>query len=29
LDRHYLPVRVRRSDEAGNEMELSILSITP
>jgi len=29
LDRHYLPVRVRRSDEAGNEMELGILSITP
>ena len=29
LDRHYLPVRVRRSDEAGSEMELSILSITP
>ena len=28
IDRHYLPVRVRRSDEAG-EMELSILSITP
>lgn len=29
IDRHYLPVRVRRSDEAGSEMELSILSITP
>jgi hypothetical protein len=29
LDRHYLPVRVRRSDEVGNEMELSIQSITP
>lgn len=29
LDRHYLPVRVRRSDEAGSEMELSIQSITP
>jgi hypothetical protein len=29
LDRYYLPVRVRRSDEAGSEMELTILSITP
>ncbi len=29
IDRHYLPVRMRRSDEAGGEMELSILSITP
>jgi hypothetical protein len=29
IDRHYLPVRVRRSDEAGSEMVLSILSITP
>ncbi|MDP3126167.1 MAG: DUF3108 domain-containing protein [Thiobacillus sp.] len=29
IDRHYLPVRMRRSDEADSEMELSILSITP
>jgi len=29
IDRHYLPVRVRRSDEADSDMELSILSITP
>ena len=29
IDRHYLPVRVLRSDEAGNEMELSVQAITP
>lgn len=29
IDRHYLPVRVLRSDEKGNEMELRIQSITP
>ena len=29
IDRYYLPVRMRRSDEADSDMELSILSITP
>ena len=29
LDRYYLPVRVLLSDDAGREMELSILSIAP
>jgi len=29
IDRHYLPVRIRRSDESDSDMELSILSITP
>ena len=27
VDRHYLPVRVLRSDDKGNEMELVVLSI--
>jgi hypothetical protein len=29
IDRHYLPVRMLRSDEDGNEMELSVRSIAP
>jgi len=29
IDRLYLPVRVLRSDEAGNEVELSVQTITP
>lgn len=29
IDRHYLPVRVLRSDEAGREMELRVQSIAP
>jgi hypothetical protein len=29
IDRHYLPVRVLRSDDKGNEMELVLLSISP
>jgi hypothetical protein len=29
IDRHYLPVRVVRSDDKGNEVELRLLSITP
>ncbi|MDZ7594284.1 MAG: DUF3108 domain-containing protein [Thiobacillus sp.] len=29
IDRHYLPVRVLRSDDNGNEMELVLLSISP
>ncbi|OYX28218.1 MAG: hypothetical protein B7Z03_12180 [Hydrogenophilales bacterium 32-62-9] len=29
IDRHYLPVRIRRSDESDSDMELSIQSITP
>ena len=29
IDRHYLPVRVLRSDEDGNEIELSVQAITP
>lgn len=29
IDRYYLPVRMRRSDEADSDMELSILSIMP
>lgn len=29
VDRHYLPVRVLRSDDKGNEMELVLLSISP
>jgi len=29
IDRHYLPVRVLRSDDKGNEMELALLSISP
>jgi hypothetical protein len=29
IDRHYLPVQVLRSDEEGNEMELSVQAITP
>lgn len=29
IDRHYLPVRVLRSDDKGNEVELRVQSITP
>ena len=29
IDRHYLPVRVLRSDDRGSEMELVLLSISP
>jgi hypothetical protein len=29
VDRHYLPVRVLRSDDKGSEMELVLLSISP
>jgi hypothetical protein len=29
IDRHYLPVRVLKSDDKGNEMELRVLSIAP
>lgn len=29
IDRHYLPVRVLRSDDKGNEMEMRIQSIAP
>jgi len=29
IDRHYLPVRVLRSDDKGGEMELVLLSISP
>ncbi len=29
IDRHYLPVRVLRSDDEGHEMELRVQSITP
>ncbi|HEX7971038.1 MAG TPA: DUF3108 domain-containing protein [Thiobacillus sp.] len=29
VDRHYLPVRVLKSDEKGNEMELRVQSIAP
>lgn len=29
IDRHYLPVRVLRSDDKGSEMELVLLSISP
>jgi hypothetical protein len=29
IDRHYLPVRVLRSDDKGGEMELRVLSIAP
>ncbi|PKO73860.1 MAG: DUF3108 domain-containing protein [Betaproteobacteria bacterium HGW-Betaproteobacteria-17] len=29
IDRHYLPARVLRSDDKGNEMELVLLSISP
>ncbi len=29
IDRHYLPVRVLRSDDAGREMELRVQSIAP
>jgi len=29
IDRHYLPVRVLRSDDQGSEMELVLLSISP
>ncbi|OYW15409.1 MAG: hypothetical protein B7Z46_00425 [Hydrogenophilales bacterium 12-64-6] len=29
IDRHYLPVRVLRSDDAGREMELRVRSIAP
>jgi len=29
IDRHYLPVRVLRSDDTGSEMELVLLSISP
>lgn len=29
IDRHYLPVRVLRSDDKGSEMELRVLSIAP
>ncbi|HWR77835.1 MAG TPA: DUF3108 domain-containing protein [Thiobacillus sp.] len=29
IDRHYLPVRVLRSDDKGGEMELELLSILP
>jgi hypothetical protein len=29
IDRHYLPVRMLRSDENGNEMELGVRSIAP
>lgn len=29
IDRHYLPVRVLRSDDKGNEMELRVESIAP
>ena len=29
VDRHYLPVRVLRSDDRGNTMELVVQSITP
>lgn len=28
-DRHYLPVRVLRSDDKGNEVELKLLSVSP
>jgi hypothetical protein len=29
VDRHYLPVRVLKSDDKGSEMELVLLSISP
>lgn len=29
IDRHYLPVRVLKSDDKGSEMELAVLSISP
>lgn len=29
IDRHYLPVRVLRSDDKGNEVALALLSVTP
>jgi hypothetical protein len=29
IDRHYLPVRLLRSDDKGNEVELAVRSITP
>ena len=29
IDRHYLPVRVLRTDDKGNEVELRVLSIAP
>ncbi|MFP5410596.1 MAG: DUF3108 domain-containing protein [Gammaproteobacteria bacterium] len=29
VDRHYLPVRVLRTDDKGNEVELSVASISP
>lgn len=29
IDRHYVPVRVLRSDDKGNEVELVLLSMTP
>ena len=29
IDRHYLPVRMLRSEENGDEMELSVRSIAP
>jgi hypothetical protein len=29
IDRHYLPVRVLRSDDRGSDMELELLSISP
>ncbi len=29
IDRHYLPVRVLRNDDKGNEVELVLLSISP
>ncbi|MEW5965393.1 MAG: DUF3108 domain-containing protein [Pseudomonadota bacterium] len=29
IDRHYLPVRVLRTDDKGNEVELSVASISP
>ncbi len=29
IDRHYLPVRVRKSDDKGNEMELRVQGLSP